>query len=171
MTTYPYFREVQKFRQWWLWILVIISSAPIWYITIIQLFFNKHLGKEQMPTVLLIVFFILIGILLPLFIFKVKLITEVREDGIYVRFFPFHFSFQRIPFEDLKDFHIRTYRPIVEYGGWGVRYGASGKAYNVSGNQGLQLEFKNGKRLLIGTQSPEQLISVVRSVAYRWIEK
>jgi hypothetical protein len=40
----------------------------------------------------------------------------------------------------------------MEYGGWGIKYGKMGKAYNVSGNRGVQLEFTDGKRLLIGSQ-------------------
>ncbi len=28
----------------------------------------------------------------------------------------------------------RSYQPIVEYGGWGVRWSRSGRAFNVSGN-------------------------------------
>ncbi|MHC4187375.1 MAG: hypothetical protein ACYSRQ_04200 [Planctomycetota bacterium] len=71
--------------------------------------------------------------------------------------------------EDLKECYIRTYRPIKEYGGWGIRYGfgESGKAYNVKGNQGLQLVFENGKRLLIGTQKPKRLLEAVNSINQR----
>jgi len=36
-----------------------------------------------------------------------------------------------------------------------------GKAYNVSGNRGVQLEFTDGKCLLIGSQKPEQLDSAI----------
>jgi hypothetical protein len=32
-----------------------------------------------------------------------------------------------------------------------------GKAFNVSGNKGLQLEFNDGRKLLIGTSKPEEL--------------
>jgi hypothetical protein len=48
---------------------------------------------------------------------------------------------------------------IIEYGGWGIRKTFSGKgtAYNVKGKNGLQLVFKNGDRLLIGTQKAEEL--------------
>jgi hypothetical protein len=57
----------------------------------------------------------------------------------------------------------RTYRPILEYGGWGIRYSpfAKGWAYNVSGNQGVQLELASGKRILIGPQRAEELARAV----------
>ena len=56
----------------------------------------------------------------------------------------------------------RTYRPILEYGGWGIRYTMGrGWAYNVSGNQGVQLELASGKRILIGSQRAEELARAI----------
>jgi hypothetical protein len=59
--------------------------------------------------------------------------------------------------------YVRKYNAIAEYGGWGWRLGLFGKgtAYNISGNEGLQLEFINGKKLLIGTQKLEALSGIV----------
>lgn len=47
----------------------------------------------------------------------------------------------------------------LEYGGWGVRFGKGGKAFNVSGNRGLKLYLKSGRSLLIGTQKDKELIA------------
>lgn len=94
-----------------------------------------------------------------------KLHTEVRPDGIYVRFFPFHIHFKRFASEDLSECYARQYKPILEYGGWGIRYSIrNGRAYNVSGNKGVQLVFDTGKKLLIGSQNPEQLEAAIRSI-------
>ena len=57
--------------------------------------------------------------------------------------------------------YVHTYDPIGEYGGWGIKYGKMGKAYNVSGNRGVQLEFADRKSILIGSQKPEQLDSAI----------
>ena len=56
--------------------------------------------------------------------------------------------------ESVKAFGIRQYKPLKEYGGWGIKYGMGrvGKAYNVKGNIGMQLELKNGQKVLFGTQ-------------------
>ena len=55
--------------------------------------------------------------------------------------------------------YVRTYSPLGEYGGWGLRYSLSGNgmAYNVSGNKGLQLELSNGKKVLFSTNKLEEL--------------
>jgi hypothetical protein len=65
------------------------------------------------------------------------------------------------PLTELSKYEIRTYQPIREYGGWGIRYGSSGKAYNISGNTGMQLELKDGTRILLGTQKPEEFLKAV----------
>ena len=93
-----------------------------------------------------------------------KLETKVRSDGLYVRYFPFHFKFKKINPEDLTEYSARQYSPLREYGGWGIKCGKGGKAYNVSGDRGLQLVFNNGKRLLIGSQKADELEQAMRSV-------
>jgi len=112
---------------------------------------------------------VIVGIGVPiaiagLFLF-LKLETEVRPDGLYVRYAPFHIHFKRIDPEDLSEYYARQYKPIREYGGWGIRCSfRNGKAYNVSGNKGVQLVFKNGKRLLIGSQKADELETAIRSI-------
>ncbi len=159
----PVYREVQRFRQIWIWLIVLTVAGLIWYALITQLFLQRPFGNNPMPDGWLIIFWIIFSLGLPLFVFYCRLITEVREDGLYIRFFPFHLSFRKIAFNELKRCEVRTYNPIREYGGWGIRYGPKGQAYNVSGNQGVQLELVNGKRLLIGSQRPEELWQAIRS--------
>ncbi len=100
--------------------------------------------------------------------YALKLITEVRDEGLYIRFFPL--SHRIILFEDIRSCEVRGYRPIKEFGGWGIRYGRGGKAYNISGDRGVQLELSEGKPLLIGSQKPEELersINKLRKKIYR----
>ena len=89
----------------------------------------------------MIVIWIAFGIGFPVFMASVRLITEVRADGV-VRpdDSPFILNTSRISGGDIEKYYARTYRPIMEYGGWGIRYGVKGMAYNISGNRGLQLE-------------------------------
>jgi len=151
------YREVQRFRQVWIWVIVFSIVGLMWYATVSQLLLDCPFGSTPMPDILLIIFWLIFGIGLPALFFFGQLITEVRDDGIYVCFFPFHWSFRRIAFTEVKQYKVRTYRPIIEYGGWGIRYGRKGKAYNVSGNRGVQIELSNGKRLLIGSRRAEEL--------------
>ena len=98
--------------------------------------------------------------MLPCFWFM-GLNTEVRRDGLYVRFVPFHLRYLRFGYEDLRSFEARTYSPIGEYGGWGIRGWGREKAYNVSGNRGVQLVFHDERRLLIGSQQADELANAM----------
>ncbi len=55
----------------------------------------------------------------------------------------------------------RDYSPFRDYGGWGIRIGPRGWAYNVSGSQGIELTFTAGHRILIGTRDPEGFMRAV----------
>jgi hypothetical protein len=159
--TDPAYREVQQFRQIWIWVVVIAIAGLMWYAFVIQILFRRPFGDNPMPDIMMIIFWLIFGLGLPALFFFGKLITEVRGDGIYIRFFPLHLSFHKIAFKDLKRYEVRTYRPLLEYGGWGIRYGFKGKAYTVSGNRGVQLELLDGKRLLIGSQRPEEFLQAI----------
>jgi len=152
------FKESQRFKQWWIW-LILIGVNGIFIVGIImQVFLEKQFGDNSMSNTALI---ILTGVFLlfTVFMLSLKLVTIIKQDGIYVRFFPFHFQFKHYNWDDLTKVYIRQYSPLKEYGGWGIRISLFGKgtAFNVSGDKGLQLEMGNNKKLLIGTNKPDQL--------------
>ena len=165
------FREVQRFRQPWLWAIMLGCTLPIiayfGYGMVKQLILHQEwTGSGKSDAELLIggtIAIVVTLITLSLFGF-LRLITEVRSDGLYVRFFPFHFSFKRIPLEDVETFEAVTYRPLLQYGGWGIRFTRGGKTYNVSGNRGVRLNFTNGRHLLIGSHKANELTQAIESV-------
>ena len=156
------FREVQQFRQRWLWIFLLFTSLFIvilfGYGMIKQLAFGHAWGNRPMSNTALaivgMVVIVFIAGLIYLF-YTMKLITEVRDDDLCVQFSPL--SQQVVNFDSVRRCEVLIYNPIKDYGGWGIRYGKRGKAYNVSGNRGVQIEFHSGKPLLIGSQKPEEL--------------
>lgn len=92
--------------------------------------------------------------------FLLNLETRIEEGVLSVRLTPF--PARRIALSDVTRAEVRTYRPIREYGGWGIRWGRDGMAYNARGNRGVQLELKDGRRVLIGSQEPERLLAAMR---------
>ena len=91
--------------------------------------------------------------------YVLRLSVRLDAEGLHIRFFPL--VNRHIPLDQITRWEARTYRPILEYGGWGIRCGWKGMAYNVSGNQGVQLELANGKRILIGSQRAEELAKAI----------
>lgn len=158
------FREVQKMDQTWARLVVGILVISSWYGAYQQLFLRKPFGNNPAPDWMMLVLLLVFGILFPLFFHSLKMTTEVRKDGLYVRFYPFHFSFRSFPIKAIQSYEVRTYSPIRDYGGWGIRYGLKGTAYNVKGNRGVLFEFEEGnkvKKLMIGSQIPEKLSEAV----------
>jgi hypothetical protein len=168
------FREVQRFKQRWLWVLIIVSVlAAIGLFArgmVQQLVFGEPWGDRPMSDTGLAVTGTL-AILFHLGIIALfaacRLITEVRSDGLYIRLVPFHLSFRRIPLEDLESFAALTYRPIREYGGWGIRGCRGGTAYNVSGDRGVRLDYATGRHMLIGSQRADELAEAIGKVLGR----
>jgi len=158
-----FFEENQKFKQWWIWMILVLLNG--FWITglLVQVVFNEEFGTNPVSNEWLLIISGTTVIFTGLF-FSLRLETKISSKGIYVRLFPFHISFKHFLWETIKKCYVRKYKPMMEYGGWGIRFSFSGKgkAYNVSGNTGLQLELQNGKKLLIGTELPEILSDILR---------
>jgi len=71
----------------------------------------------------------------------------------------------RIPLKNVVRAYPRTYNALLEYGGWGIRVGRDGRAFNMRGGLGVQLVLRSGQRVLIGSQRPEELADVIRRAA------
>lgn len=163
-----FFFEQQRMRQLWLWIVAAAGSLALFSITGYMLYrrlvLGDHLGNTDMSTVELVIFSLFtvaIGIGLPWLLYSMHLTVWVSEEYVHIRYFPF--IRKRIPLRHIAHAGVRTYHPILEYGGWGIRMSLRGRgwAFNVSGNQGVQLYFKSGKRLLIGSQKAGELLKAI----------
>jgi hypothetical protein len=162
------FTETQKFRQWWIWFLLlftfIVAVVPQIYGCYKQLILGQQFGNNPMSNTGLLIAtgstFVIVSLVICLFFWS-RLETQIKEDGIYVRFFPYQIKHKHYLWEEIFKLYVRQYRPLTEYGGWGFRFGIYGKALNVSGDMGLQIEFTNGKRLLIGTQKADELTELL----------
>lgn len=161
------FREEQRFTQ--LWLIVLMSVALFVPITLIFQEYSKENSSISINELIGSTIAILASGLL-IFFFKLK--TRIDEKGIYYQFFPFHFKYKLISWYEIENAFVRTYDAIGEYGGWGLKGGffwrkSKGTCINVSGDIGIQLELKNGKKLLIGTQKKEEAISVLKTYMYK----
>src|SRR5690554_3845480 len=153
----PLFQETQRFTQWWLWLLLFSVSLTIYRPIYMAISEGQPLDAGQWVGVIILAVVIL-------FMFIIRLDTRIDERGIYVKFFPVIPKFKFYPWEEISTAVVRKYSPLMEYGGWGIRFGWNGKAYNIKGNKGLQLKFKSGNALLIGTQKAEELQKVLNEI-------
>lgn len=96
-----------------------------------------------------------------------RLVTEVRERGIYVRLEPLQRSFRRIPPNQIHEVSVTSYRATT-YAGWhwGVRRTPSGNTvYRLRGNRGVEIVQETGVRWFIGSQRPNELKSIIERIS------
>ncbi|WP_276502220.1 DUF6141 family protein [Terrimonas pollutisoli] len=128
-------------------------------IFILALLFNFFIQKGSFGD---IAASLLVGLLICIVVIifsDLRLITQIRTDGIYVRFTPFEQSFKKYSWDSIQEVFVSKFNPATI--GIGIRFGPRGKAYIFSGDTGLQIIFTNGERLLIGTRHPDEMKSVL----------
>jgi hypothetical protein len=152
------FTEVQRYRQWWIWLSIAVVNTIV-FVKVVTGFNAATASFNLLAPILFIVTF-------DLFFFLVRLETKIDEVGIWIRFFPFHLRFKCISWTTVSKVFVREYNPLFEYGGWGIKYGFTGygKAYSINGNKGLQIELLSGKKVLIGTNKAEELELVINQL-------
>ena len=156
------FQEEQKFTQWWLWLLLLAPVGFIFY-NLLQPIINNisYTDDNAVAAVLSKDFWIplLILLLILILFLLLKLKTEITSEAIHMRYYPL-FS-KTWKWEDIATAEVITYGFV----GYGIRISIKyGMVYNVKGNKGLALTLKNGKKVVIGTQKPEELERIFRGI-------
>ena len=142
------FEENQRFTQWWLW--VILLSFPI---VSFWPYDDNTINRYH----------VLIGLVIPFF-YTFQLRIKVSVDGLHYQFFPFHFKSHTIKIEDIEKFKAMEYSPLKEYGGWGIKFGFKGKAYNIRGNKGVKVFLKNNTNIMFGSQRHNELSKALKKI-------
>lgn len=167
------FSESQRFNQWWMIGLLILVSITMIYSIFSE--FKKMTVIDSATMIILIassvITFLMIGL-----IFMIKLKTRIDAVGISYQFFPFHLKHKLITWSELSKCYVRKYAPISEFGGWGYRkfgkkrlfgFKNSGQAINIKGDMGIQLEFKDGRKLLFGTQESTKAEQTIKTYIHK----
>lgn len=141
-------KETQRFTE--NWVIYLVALIPL----VTRMWFKDEFEIISIEGLILII----IGALAIIVGWFIRLDSEFSEEGIIYRLFPLQLKERNITWDEVQEVHIRKYSPILEYGGWGLRgFDNRNKAVNISGNIGVQLQLKNGNRLLIGTQLQDKV--------------
>jgi len=157
--------EVQGIH--WLFTLLIIGLVLIAVIGAFQT------GEAEVPA--------LVGVIIALVpILFGRMVIDIDTQNIIIRFGYLRWMEKRIPLSDIVQVETVTYRPLRQFGGWGIRSGRfRGErtiCYSMRGAKGIlvvlsdytKVWFMKTKRVIIGSQMPEKLeeaIHQVRSIA------
>ncbi|MGP0065972.1 MAG: hypothetical protein ACLQGP_20525 [Isosphaeraceae bacterium] len=105
-----------------------------------------------------------IGLVMFLVMFLLYMTTEVTPTDLRVWFGWIPVYRRVVPIGELRRVEIVTFRPIADYGFWGIRNGPDGeRALIARGNRGVRLELADGSFLVIGSQRHEELASTLQN--------
>ena len=88
--------------------------------------------------------------------------VDVTDSGVSIAF-RYLWPTRRIAFADIVGLEVKRYRPLIDYGGWGVRLGPAGWAYTTGGDVGVKMRLRKGLPVLIGTRHPSELEAAIRA--------
>jgi hypothetical protein len=150
------FKEEQKFKAFWIWtiMLLVIGTVGFGFYKEWQASEMLSIWDMNFSTALISILF---TIALCILFFRIKLKTEVNHEGIQITYKPF--INKMIYWNEIEKSEVLDYGFV---GGWGFRFSMKyGTVYNTQGKMGLALQLKTGKKLLVGTQRPEELKAVL----------
>jgi hypothetical protein len=102
------------------------------------------------------------ALVLVVIILLLHMTTEATPSDLRVWFGWLPTYRRAVPIESIRSVEVVTYRPIAEYGFWGIRSGRDGeRALIARGNRGVRIELTDGSKLLIGSQKPELLAAAL----------
>lgn len=127
-------------RHPWIWALLGLFSVP-------ALVFGSVVG-------------LLVVLTIAAFFYSIQLVTEVRTDGIYVRFAPIHRSFRRLPFDQIERVE-RTEFGLLTYGGIGIRWTSDTVVYMTTQGGGVKIDRENAKSVVNGSREPSALMETI----------
>jgi hypothetical protein len=105
--------------------------------------------------------YVLVGavVLLLLGVLTLRMQTAVTPEAVTVRYGLLG-SIQ-VPLREIARAEAVVYRPVRDYGGWGMRGFGSRRAVNACGNRGVLITRRDGSTLLIGSQEPRRLLAAL----------
>lgn len=120
----------------------------------------------EVPSILLI----LAGI--PVFVFaiigfvfsKMEMTTEIRHDGLHVRYRPTQRIFRHYPFNTIESYEKSKGGILDGIMSWRVRRYPNKTSYQCGSHEKVLIRLTNGKSLLLDSRNPDELIAAIRSV-------
>jgi len=91
--------------------------------------------------------------------------TRVTQDGISIRYGLMGIRIFRCRLDEISGIRIRSFAPLADFGGYGIRVRSGVTAYYMAGRTGVQLELIERRSVLIGSSSPERLAAVIEALS------
>jgi len=155
------YREEQRFG-WWLYALLALMMAVAWSMLLGQRpgGANPGAGPHGQIFVASIAAGVVLPVLLVVGVLRMTTIVTPTEVHVWFGFVP---TYRRaFAIGSIARVEVVQYRPILDYGGWGIRITRDGeRVLNARGDRGVRLHLADGSKILIGSQRAEELALAV----------
>lgn len=123
-----------------------MSAAPVLY--------EESQGfAPWVYAILVLVLCVLAGTLL------LRMRTTVTPESLTVRYG--FLGTTRVPIIEILKADAVQYRPVRDYGGWGMRGFRGRRALSARGNRGVLVTRRDGTTLLVGSLRPRELLAAL----------
>ena len=151
-----YREEIKFFSRAFLFIIGVIVIAGVWLVI-------TGIGNAGWAIVIAVLFPLLFG----------RLLITVTDNTLRIDYGYLGLIKKEIPLSEIRETRVVEYRPIRQFGGWGIRCGRfEGEptaCYNLKGKRGLLLILANKvracfvktDRVIVGCNGPEKLKEVI----------
>jgi hypothetical protein len=153
------YREEQNFA-WWVYVIVGLVEALGWMTLFLLLQNVRNLTSPESIPALAAMLFTGVVLVVPLFLLVglLRMTTEVRLGDLLVWFGWLPIYRRVVSIVDIQRVEVVNYRPLADFGGWGIRRGRDGiRLLSARGTRGVRLDLTDGSRMIIGSQRPEEL--------------
>lgn len=160
----PTFSESQTRKPAWVWAVVLLVDLGATFAVVTMLLRPEpegELSRGDGGRWIVIAGVLAVSTILVAFLAVARLDVEVYTDRVRVRWFPL--ADRTIVLSHVVGVEAVEYRPIWEYGGWGIRGSKRRRAYSMSGNRGVLLSLYDGSTVLIGTDDADRLAGAIRA--------
>jgi hypothetical protein len=90
--------------------------------------------------------------------------TMVTRDRIIIRWGIVGIRVLKLPTSEITGAELHEFAPLKDFGGYGIRINREMTAYYLRGNRGVKITKRKGKAILIGSDHPEALNTVIRGI-------
>ncbi|MCH6201071.1 hypothetical protein MMU07_15905 [Aquiflexum sp. LQ15W] len=148
--------ETQSFRGSIIMFGMIMLEIPT-LVLLIVLWQKGKLGEDGLPAVLFVGAIIVVTFL---FLMSIKLELRMDDKSISFRNPPLKNKWQKIPFNEIDSIQVKKMDGLLEYGGIGVRYSRSVKAYIFFSDHVVEVKLPK-KKLVFSTRKHHEIKEMV----------
>jgi len=141
------FKEEQRFRQPWFWILILSPILASVGITIAVS--AGSFGKDDNEGLLALAIVIPVNLLMLYLFFITRFELVVTDEAVYYKWPPFNRKYKLIAKSDIEEVYVRK-SPVLQLGY--KRVIGYGWVHNLGAAKGLQFVFKSGRKIFISCE-------------------